>query len=337
MTGRMVVPGFTHRTGVHCGSSALADVLRLRGIDVSEPMAFGLGAGLGFYYLVSPALSPSHLFQGRAAHLERTAAEVLGAPYREREEEDAARAWAAVRAAVDRGVAPILSTDLSELPYWRTKTRFGGHRVVLVGYDAARGVALLADGDRPELEEVPLDAIERARASIAPPFGTGGRPWLEIDAPPRARPLGDAIRDALRRQARDMLLDPDGGMGISALERFAADLPSWPARATGEADRAWCFRYAYQVIEVRGSGGGLFRALYARFLREAEAIVPALAALGLAGRMEALAAAWSRLAADLRTISHRHGAGVPPAVAERAAALARAERSFQEDLAARVP
>jgi hypothetical protein len=333
----MVVPGFTHRPGVHCGSTALADVLRLRGVDVSEAMAFGLGAGLGFYYLVSPALSPSHLFQGRQAHLERTACEVLGAPFREREEDDAARAWDGVRAAVDRGGAPILSTDLAELPYWRTRTRFGGHRVVLVGYDAARGVAVLADGDRPGLDEVPLDALERARSSIAPPFGIPGRPWLEIDAPPARRPIAEAIRDALRRQARDMLLDPDGAAGVSALERFAADLPEWPARAAGEADRAWCFRYAYQVIELRGTGGGLFRALYAAFLREAEAAVPALAPLGLSARMAELADAWADLARALRELAGAPGSAVPRAVADQAAALAREERRFHEDLAARVP
>jgi len=333
----MVVPGFSHRPGVHCGSTALANVLRLRGVEVSEAMAFGLGAGLGFYYLVSPALSPTHLFQGRHAQLERTACEVLGAPFREREEEDAGRAWEAVRSAVDRGVAPILSTDLAELPYWRTKTRFGGHRVVLAGYDAARGVAIVADGDRPGLDEVPLAALERARASIAPPFGIPGRPWLEIDAPPRPRPLAEAIREALRRQARDMLLEPEGAAGISALERFAAELPQWPARAAGEADRAWCFRYAYQVIELRGTGGGLFRALYASFLREAEAAVPGLAPLGLSGRMAELADRWASLARAFREISAVPNGLVPPAAAAAAVALARDERRFHEDLAARVP
>ncbi|HET8538246.1 MAG TPA: BtrH N-terminal domain-containing protein [Anaeromyxobacter sp.] len=333
----MVVAGFSHRPGVHCGSTALADVLRLRGVDVSEAMAFGLGAGLGFYYLASPALSPTHLFQGRSAHLERSACEVLGAPFREGEEDDGARAWEAVRAAVDRGAAPILSTDLAELPYWRTRTRFGGHRVVLAGYDLARGVAIVADGDRPGLDEVPLDALEHARASIAPPFGIPGRPWLEVDAPPRPRPLAEAIREALRRQARDMLLEPEGAAGISALERFAAELPGWPARAADEADRAWCFRYAYQVVERRGTGGGLFRALYAAFLREAEALVPGLARLGLSARMGALAEGWASLARAFREIAQVPGGGVPPAVAAAAAALARDERRFHEDLAARVP
>jgi hypothetical protein len=328
---------FVHAPGVHCGSTALADALRVRGVELSEAMAFGLGSGLGFYYLVSPALSPSHLFTGRTAHLERNACEALGAPVREQSEDDPVRAWARVRAALDRGLAPILSTDYAELPYSGTHTHFGGHRVVLAGHDEARGVALLADGDRPGIQEVPLDALDRARASIAPPFPSPGRPWLEVDAPARPRPLGEAVRDALRRQAREMLLDVDGTRGQSALERFAADLPRWPAEAKDEADRSWCFRYAFQVIERRGTGGGLFRALYARFLREAGAALPGLAALDLAPRMEALAEGWSRLAAELRRLSNVPHGTVPPETADLALALARDERRWHEDVAARVP
>ncbi len=333
----MLLEGFSHRPGVHCGSTALAAALRVRGVELSEPMAFGLGAGLGFYVLVSPALSPSHLFVGRTAHMERYACEVLGAPVRARSEEDPARAWAGVREALDRGLAPILSTDYAELPYSRTHTHFGGHRVVLAGHDEARGVAFLADSERPGIEEVPLDRLDRARASLAPPFVSPGRPWLEVDAPPRPRPSAEALRDALRLQAREMLLDAGGVSGVSALERFAADLPRWPAEARDEADRAWCFRYAYQVIERRGTGGGLFRALYARFLREAEAALPGLARLGLAPRMEALAAGWTRLAAELRRLSSEPGADVPPALADLARALAHDERRYHEDVAALVP
>ena len=328
---------FEHRPGVHCGSTALADALRAGGVEVSEPMAFGLGAGLGFYYLASPVLSPSHQIIGRSARLEVAACEALGVPCAERAGAGEEAAWEEVRAALHRGVAPVLSTDLSELPYWRSRTRFGGHRVVLAGYDEDRGVALLGDTDRPCLEEVPLEALDRARASIAPPFGIEGRPWLEIAPRGPARPLPDALRDALARQAREMLLDADGAAGVSALERFAAELPEWHVRASDETDRRWCFRFAYQVIDLRGTGGGLFRGLYARFLREAEATLPGLAALGLAARMEALAAGWSRLAAGLRDAGEAPGAGAPPALATQASALASAERRFFEDLAARGP
>jgi len=333
----VILPGFVHAPGLHCGSTALADALRARGVHLSEPMVFGLGAGLGFYYLASPALSPSHLFQGRSAHLERTACEVLGAPVRERTEDDPARAWNEVKAALERGIAPILATDLAELPYWRSRTPFGGHRVVLAGHDEGRGIAFVADTDRPGLEEVSLDALERARASVSPPFGQPGRPWLEVDAPPRPRPLAEAIRDALRRQSRDMLLDVEGVAGVPALERFAAELPGWPGAARDEVDRAFTFRYGYQVIEKRGTGGGLFRRMYARFLAEAEGTVPALAGLGLRAAMEEIAAGWTALAGAFREAADSPGAGLPEKGLALARDLARRERRFHEDLAARVP
>ena len=69
----MIVAGCEHRPGVHCGTTALADALRVRGVELSEPMALGLGAGLGFYYLVAPGLSPSHSILGRTPRLEETA------------------------------------------------------------------------------------------------------------------------------------------------------------------------------------------------------------------------------------------------------------------------
>jgi hypothetical protein len=332
----VILPGFQHRPGLHCGSTALADSLRVRGLDLSEPMVFGLGAGLGFYAFASPELTPSHLFQGRSAHLERTCCEVLGAPFRERTADDAAHAWEEARATLDRGLAPILSTDLARLPYMRTRTPFGGHRVVLAGHDAGRGVALLADTDLPALQEVPLEVLDAARASIAPPFGVPGRPWLEVDAPQRPPDLGAAVREALRRQARDLLADVDGSAGISALERFAEELPAWPRRCRDEADRSFAFRYAWQVIEKRGTGGALFRALYARFLGEAEGLEPAVGALGLRLRMEEIAAAWSAFAAGLRAIAGVRGGEVPPEVAAAARDLARRERGFFEDVAARV-
>ena len=44
----MRLEGFEHLTGKHCGSTALRAALRFRGLDLSEAMIFGLGAGVGF-------------------------------------------------------------------------------------------------------------------------------------------------------------------------------------------------------------------------------------------------------------------------------------------------
>ena len=44
----MRIPSYPHRKAVHCGSGTLASALAHRGLSLSEPMVFGLGAGLGF-------------------------------------------------------------------------------------------------------------------------------------------------------------------------------------------------------------------------------------------------------------------------------------------------
>jgi hypothetical protein len=79
-TKRQMIPGYRHAPGHHCGSTALRNLLGHHGIELSEEMAFGLGAGACFYYLVLEAASPTRWFNGRTAQLEQNFLELSGAP-----------------------------------------------------------------------------------------------------------------------------------------------------------------------------------------------------------------------------------------------------------------
>ena len=57
------VPGYTHTPGQHCGSTALRNLLAFHGVQITEEMAFGLGAGACFYYVALEEASPSALVQ----------------------------------------------------------------------------------------------------------------------------------------------------------------------------------------------------------------------------------------------------------------------------------
>jgi hypothetical protein len=52
---------------------------------------------------------------------------------------------------------------------------------------------------------------------------------------------------------------------LPAVRRFAREFPGWRARP----DWQRIARLAAQVVEVRGTGGGLFRRMYAQFLGDA--------------------------------------------------------------------
>src|SRR5579885_1228061 len=56
---KKIIKNWVHIPGLHCGSTALRDVVTYYGYNFSEAMCFGLGGGLGFFYISgSPTTLP---------------------------------------------------------------------------------------------------------------------------------------------------------------------------------------------------------------------------------------------------------------------------------------
>ncbi len=294
------VPGYVHRNGAHCGSASMRNMLRFRGIDLSEPMCFGLGSGAGFLYLEKLPVPPFVAFHGRIMELERELCDALDLPFPEREEADADAGWARARTAVAAGNPVLINTDLAYLDYFDTRTHFSGHRVVLFGFDDGKGEALLSDSEREEPQYVAVESLKRARSSDIPPYPMGNR-WCVIAPSRPPRPLAEAIPRALKKNSEAMLSPREGDLsGVDGIRKAAWELPAWPRR-----NENWKFaaRFGYQVIEKRGTGGGFFRRLYARYLEEASAFHPGIAAGGLCDAMTAVADRWTEAAFRLKEIS----------------------------------
>jgi Butirosin biosynthesis protein H, N-terminal/Domain of unknown function (DUF4872) len=317
------VPGYVHTPGNHCGSTALRNLLAFHGIEVSEEMAFGLGAGACFYYLTLEDASPSRWFNGRTARLEESFRDLTGTALRMRTfAEGDGEAWAAARAEVDAGNPALLLTDLYHLDHYGNSAHFPGHAVVLAGYDEE--LAHLSDTGFEELQTTRLENLARARHSGHPAYPMEGHMFTVTDSVDRERLLA-AVPGAIERAAQEMV-EPtwDEFAGLPAVERLAAEAGSWPDTAE---DWQWCARFAYQVIERRGTGGGCFRPMYSRFLAEA-------------GREEAgLAAAagerWTELAEAFRLASESEEprARLWTEVDASVARVAEAERHLWETLA----
>jgi hypothetical protein len=289
------VPGYVHTPGNHCGSTALRNLLAFHGIELSEEMAFGLGAGASFYYLAMEDASPSRWFNGRTARLEESFRDLTGAALALRTFAAGDEgAWDAARAEVDAGNPALLLTDIYYLDHYGNSAHFPGHAVVLAGYDDE--VAQLSDTGFEELQTTRLDHLARARHSGHPAYPLEGHMFTVADAVDSAQ-LEAAIPRAIEQAAREMV-EPTWGefAGLPAIERLAAEAGSWPEAVE---DWQWCARFAYQVIERRGTGGGAFRLMYSRFLEEAGRDEAPLAA--------AAAARWTELADAFKAASEPEG------------------------------
>lgn len=316
------VPAYVHTPGNHCGSTALRNLMAFHGIAISEEMAFGLGAGAGFYYLALEGTSPSRWFNGRTARLEESFRDLTGAALEMRTfEQGDGESWEAARAEVDAGRPALLLTDIYYLDHYGSSAHFPGHAVVLVGYDDED--AYLSDTGFEELQTTRLENLAQARHSDHPAFRMEGHMFTVAEGIDRAA-LEAAIPAAIERAATEMLAPPFGEFGgLPAIDRLAAEAGEWPERVE---DWQWCARFAYQVIERRGTGGGAFRLMYGRFLEEA-------------GREEAgLATAagerWTELAESFRVASESE---MPEpelwdAVGDRVRRVAGAEHELWETL-----
>jgi hypothetical protein len=318
------VPGFVHTPGHHCGSTALRNLLGFHGVEISEEMAFGLGAGAGFYYLAMDDSSPSRWFNGRTARLEETFRELTGAALELRTfgPEDGEAAWDAARSQIDAGHPALLLTDIYYLDHYGNSAHFPGHAVVLAGYDEE--VARLSDTGFEELQTTRLENLARARHSGHPAYPLEGHMFTVAEAIDRAQ-LEAAVPRAIARAATEMLepfFGPFGG--IPALERLAEEAGVWPDAVE---DWQWCARFAYQVIERRGTGGGCFRLMYSRFLEEAGREEASLAAEA-AARWTALAEAFKAASESERPQPH-----LWQAVGASAAEVLEAERRLWTALA----
>lgn len=318
-----MVPGFAHRPGQHCGSTALRNLLGFHGVEISEELAFGLGAGASYFYVSGEELSPTRFSNGRTGRLEEEFLGLTGAPLRLRTEADPEQAWELAREVVDDGRPVLLITDLFHLDHYGNSAHFPGHAIVLVGYDD-RSV-YVADTSFEELQRTSLASLARARHERHPFYPLAGHMIDLPGEPPSEAELRAAAPAAIARAASGMRSPAAGeSQGLPALRRFAAEVGSWP---TDVPDWRWCARFTYQVIERRGTGGAGFRALYARFLDE----------VGHPGSSTAARAAahWSGLAAELFAASENDEADAAAwnSIAARAAKVLEVEENLWDELA----
>ncbi|HEY5053786.1 MAG TPA: BtrH N-terminal domain-containing protein [Solirubrobacterales bacterium] len=276
------VPDYEHIRGHHCGSTALRNLLAFHGVEISEEMAFGLGAGAGFYYLALDDTSPSRWFNGRTARLEESFRDLTGSALRMRTfaaGDDGA--WDAARSEIDAGNPVLILTDLFYLDHYGNSAHFPGHAVVLAGYDDEQ--AHLSDTGFEQLQTTGLENLDKARHSGHPAYPLEGHMFTVAEAIDPEQ-LKAAIPAAIDHAAREMLEPAFGEFGgLPAVRRLAAEAGSWPGAID---DWQWCARFAYQVIERRGTGGGAFRLMYSRFLAEAGRAEAELAATAAAGWTE---------------------------------------------------
>ncbi|MCL7380462.1 BtrH N-terminal domain-containing protein [Streptomyces sp. 35G-GA-8] len=252
----------------HCETTALGVLLRHEGVDLSEPMLFGLGSGLSFVYWDSKSMGFPFL-GGRVKPFEltRNLAAALGLELRVEETTSPRKAWQNVVAPIDAGRPVGLQLDSYHLDYFTTKVHFGGHIVAMYGYDEQDAYLVDTDSQGGSVS-TSLASLAIARAERGPM--TAKHRSFTITAPSGLTSPQDRIIPAIKTCADAFLNPPIANLGHRGIEKTAKQVPKWLQRSGNpQADLP---RTAI-LMERAGTGGALFRNLYRDFLAECAQLI----------------------------------------------------------------
>ncbi|GAA2587735.1 BtrH N-terminal domain-containing protein [Actinomadura fulvescens] len=247
----------------HCETTALGVLLRHQGLDLSEPMLFGLGSGLSFIYWDSKNLGFPFL-GGRVKPFEltRNLAATLQLELLVQETTSPRKAWENVAASIDAGRPVGLQLDSYYLDYFSSKVHFGGHVVAMYGYDDHDAYVVDTEQQGGALS-TSLTGLAQARAARGPMTARHRSFTLTTaGSPPSPQ---EQIVPAITACADAFLNPPIANLGHRGIEKAGKLVRTWLQRTD---DPRRDLPQAALLMEKAGTGGALFRNLYRDFLAE---------------------------------------------------------------------
>jgi hypothetical protein len=264
----MIIDGFIPFSGQHCETTATGNLLKHSGLNLSEPMLFGVGEGLGFIYwdMASMALP----FLGgriKPQQITRNLAQNLHLCIDFQETSSVRTAWKNVQAKIDAGTPVGLQLDCYYLEYFTNPIHFAGHYVAMYGYDETYAYVVDTQAQGGAVKAA-LKNVEQARNAKGP---MAAKNFSYTIAPITSVPhLADVVRPAIRRNAEEFLNPPIANFGYKGIAKASKQVKSWLTRSKNIRDD---LTLVGVLIERGGTGGALFRNMYRDFLKECSGII----------------------------------------------------------------
>ena len=261
---------FNHRQTAHCESGTVSALLRHSGVDISEPMAFGISSALLYAYIPMIKLGglPLLAYRSRPGNIIRGLSKRLGIGMEFERFHDQQAGMAALDRHLDAGRPVGLQTSVYWLPYFPPDMRFHFNAHNLVVYARDGDEYLISDPTFEQPVRCQRQALQRAR------FVKGALAPRGLIYYPRQLPehpdWRQAIRGAIKANTGMMLYTPLPIIGIRGIRSVSRKLRALDQRTDrSETDNKLLIGHMVRMQEEIGTGGGGFRFIYASFLQQA--------------------------------------------------------------------
>ncbi|QOR73421.1 BtrH N-terminal domain-containing protein [Cruoricaptor ignavus] len=291
---------FEHHQAAHCENGVASNLLKSQGLEISEPMVFGIGSGLFFVYLpfLKVNFAPGFSYRSMPGSIFSKAAKRLGFKIKRQKFRNPKDAQKALDENLRKGIPTGMQVGVFHLTYFPEEYKFHFNAHNLVAFGKENGEYLISDPvmDFPtKLTEAELEKVRYAKGAFAP----RGHMYFPVEVPETVE-LASAIKAGIRETSKRMLA-PAPIIGVKAMRWVAKSIPKWAAKKGAKTTN----HYLGQLIRMQeeiGTGGGGFRFLYGAFLQEAADVLQNEELRELSKEITMIGDLWRDFAVDIARV-----------------------------------
>lgn len=323
---------FQHQQSAHCENGVISNLMNHQGVKVSEPLVFGIGAGLFFVYLpfLKVNFAPGFSYRPMPGYIFRRFAKQLGIKVVHKKFKSEKEAQEILDQKLKEGIPVGLQVGVYNLTYFPDEYRFhfNAHNLVVFGKEENR--YLISDPvmeATTSLTDKELTKVRFAKGAL-PPKGH----LYYLESVPTQYDWEKAIKKGIKKTCNDMLA-PVPIIGVNAMKWVARSIKKWPKKIGVKKTN----HYLGQLIRMQeeiGTGGGGFRFIYAAFLEEASQILGNPQLKELSKEMTEIGDEWRDFALNIsRVYKNRSGEeNIYEKLSDQLMGLAEREKKFFQEL-----
>jgi len=264
---------FNHIQAAHCENGVTTSLLKNIGVkQITEPLAFGIGAGLFFVYIPFIKINngPVIAFRTLPGLIFKRTCKALGIPVIRKKFSSREKAEEFLKDRLAEGVPVGCQVGVYYLTYFPKEYRFHFNAHNLIVYGKEDENYLISDPvmETPTtLTSYELERVRFAKGALAP----RGQLYYPVEG----RPVTDeqikrAIQSGIQKNVRNMLTFAGPIAGINGIKFTGNKIKKWRDKL-GPKQAGLYLAQLVRMQEEIGTGGGGFRYIYAAFLQEAHA------------------------------------------------------------------
>ena len=268
----MIKLEFEHRQAGHCESGVTRNLLNYHNFSISEPMAFGIGAGLFFSYLpfLKMQHAPTTSFRVWPGQVFERATRELGVKTEVHRFRNPRDSMVKLNDVLDRGLPVGLQVGTFHLPFFPPEYRmhYNMHNMIAYGHD--NGKYFISDTLMENLVEIDYEDLVRVRFARGA-FAPQGRMYYPTHVPENID-IRPAVIKGIRKTAYNMVGVPFPLIGAKGIRYLAGRMRKWENNL-GPEKASYYLGQVLRMEEEVGTAGAGFRFIYGAFLNEAATVL----------------------------------------------------------------